>query len=154
MFAIIACASTLVAQDHNVGECVRRSDIFRDAEYAHPLPALRQVVADKARQTRNTFYVSPVCYFSNGVSNVMVYWREGRALILWEPYSNGDGPSQRRHELVWSRRFLLLNRDVVPTIDQVAGSSFLLPKALARHDILDCVRHGRKFVLYKRPRVR
>lgn len=84
----------------------------------------------------------------------MVYWREGRALILWEPRSNGNAPHQRRHELVWSRRFLLLDRDVVPTVNEVAGSSFLLTRALAKRDIRDCVRNGRRFIVYKRKRVR
>ena len=60
-------------------------EISRDAEYARPLSALKQVLAEKARHVRNTFYISPVCYFNNGASNAMVYWREGRALILWEP---------------------------------------------------------------------
>jgi hypothetical protein len=110
MFAIIACIYPAFAQTSKVGDCVRRGDIYRDKEYADPLPALRQVVLERARQNRNTFYIAPVCYLDNFYSSTMVYWREGRALILWEPHSKGDEPVQRRHELVWSRRFLLLDR--------------------------------------------
>ena len=138
---ILACADVLFAQTRKVDDCVRRGDIYRDAQYAHPLPALKQVVAEKARRNRNTFYVSPVCYLNNGVTSTLVYWREGRALILWEPYADAS-TKDRRHALVWSRRFLLLDRDVVPTLADVAGSSFLLPKALARRDIRECVRYG------------
>jgi hypothetical protein len=151
---VFAYAGTLCGQTPKGYDCERRGDIYRDADYRRPLHALKQVVAEKARGNRNTFYISPVCYLSNGYSIAHVYWPEGRALILWEPRSKGDEPSQRRHELVWSRRFWRLDKDVVPTVNEVAGSSFLLTRALARRDIRDCVRNGRKFVLYKRSRLR
>jgi hypothetical protein len=146
---VFICAGALLAQSGKVGDCIRRGDIYRDAEYANPLPALKQVVAEKARGRRNTFYVSPVCYFANGFSNTLVYWPEGRALILWEPDASAT-KERRRRELVWSRRFWRLDRDVVPTLADVGGSNFLLTKTHARQNIRDCVRNGRRFVLYKR----
>jgi hypothetical protein len=146
---VVACAGALFAQGSKAGDCIRRGDIYRDAKYAHPLPALKQVVAEKARGRRNTFYISPVCYFDNRYSNTVVYWREGRALILWEPDASAT-KERGRHDLVGSRRFWRLDKDVVPTLADVGGSSFLLTKADARHDIRDCVRNGRRFVLYKR----
>ena len=151
VLVLCACANTFFAQTPQAGDCVRREDIYHDAQYAHPLLALNQVVAEKAPRTRNTFYISPVCYFDNGFSHTVVYWREGQALILWEPDPTAT-KERRRHELVWSRRFWLLDKDVVPTLTEVAGSNYLLTEALARRDIRDCVRHGRKFVIYKRNR--
>ena len=148
LLVVFACGSSLYAQRTQAGECERRANISHDARYARPIPALKQVVAEKARHVRNTFYVSPVCYFNNGTSNAMVYWREGRALILWEPDPSAD-PDRRRHELVWSRRFLSLDKDVVPTLADVGGSSFLLTKQMARDMVRECVRDGKKLVLYK-----
>jgi hypothetical protein len=153
LFVVFACGSSLFAQRNQAGECEQRANISRDARYAHPIPALKQVVIEKARHARNTFYISPVCYFNNGASNAMVYWPEGRALILWEPDPSADA-NRRRHELVWSRRFLSLNKDVVPTLADVGGSSFLLTRKMARDMVRECMRDGKKFVLYKRTRLR
>jgi len=153
LLLILAFATTLFAQSGRPGECVRRMEISRDAEYARPLSALKQVLAEKARHVRNTFYISPVCYFNNGASNAMVYWREGRALILWEPDPSATA-SRRRHELVWSRRFLSLDKDVVPTLADVGGSNYLLTRELASRMVLECVRNGKRSVLYKRIRPR
>ena len=152
-FVVFACGPPLFAQRTQPGECERRADIFLDARYAHPLPALKEVVAEKARHARNAFYISPVCYFNKGASNAMVYWREGRALILWEPEPSATA-HRRRHELVWSRRFLSLDKDVVPTLADVGGSNFLLTRQMARDMVRQCVRDGKKFVLYKRTRLR
>jgi len=96
LLVIVACGCALSAQTRKIGDCVRRGDIYRDAQYAHPLPALKEVVAEKARRNRNTFYVSPVCYLSNGYGSVTVYWREGRALILSEAEA-GAPTETRRH---------------------------------------------------------
>jgi len=92
------------------------------------------------------FYISTVYYFGNEASNAMIYWKEGRALILWEPRSFG---TDRRHELVWSKRFLSLDKDVVPTLTDVGGSNYLVTRQWARQVIRDCVRNGEKFVLYQ-----
>jgi hypothetical protein len=133
---ILACVPSLFAQGGRPGECVRRVNIFRDAQYARPLPALKQVVAEKSHHARNTFHISPVCYFHNGASNAMVYWREGRALILWEPDPSATS-NRRRRELVWSRRFLSLDEDVVPTLADVGGSNYLLTREMARRMVRD-----------------
>jgi hypothetical protein len=152
LLVVFACGSSLFAQGTQAAECERRANISRDARYARPMPALKQVVIEKARHVRNTFYISPVCYFNNGASNAMVYWREGRALILWEP--DRSDANRRRHELVWSRRFLSLDKDVVPTLADVGGSSFLLTRQMARDMVRECVRDGKKLVLYKRTLLR
>src|SRR5438067_5303594 len=94
LLLILAFATTLFAQSGRPGERVRRMEISRDAEYARPLSALKQVVAEKARHVRNTFYISPVCYFNNGASNAMVYWREGRNSLEPDPSATA---SRRRH---------------------------------------------------------
>jgi hypothetical protein len=148
---IVVCSAPLLAQRTPMDGAVRA--FYRDQDYAYPLPALREVVAEKAKHRRNTFYVSPVHYFNHGASNAVVYWKEGRSLILWEPERSATSQG-RRHELVWSRRFLSLDKDVVPTLADVGGSTFLLTKAMARRMIRECVRNGQKFVVYKRTRRR
>jgi hypothetical protein len=144
--ALIISAPTCIAQNNTYDEAARHASIYKDPDYAHPLPALKQVVAEKARNRRNTFYVSRVYYFGNGANNAMVYWKEGRALILWEPYLS---VTDRRHELVLSRRFLSLDKDVVPTLADVSGSNYLVTRDWARQVIRDCVRNGERFILYK-----
>jgi hypothetical protein len=142
---IVVSTTVCLAQDNIYDESVRRASIHEDSDYAHPLAVLKQVVAEKAKSRRNTFYVSRVYYFGNGASNAMVYWKEGRALILWEPHLAG---TDRRHELVWSRRFLSLDKDVVPTLTDVGGSNYLITRDWTRQVLRDCVHNGAKFVLY------
>lgn len=143
---LVISATAILAQSNTYNEAARQASIYEDPDYARLVPALKQVVAAKARNRRNTFYVSRVYYFGNGANNAMVYWKEGRALILWEPHSSG---TDRQYELVRSRRFLSLDKDVVPTLTDVGGSNYLVTREWARQVVRDCVRDGEKFVLYK-----
>ena len=59
------------------------------------------------------------------------------------------GSENRIYELVWSRRFLDLKTDVVPTQDDIGGSSFLVTRQWAQEKIADCKQNGIKVVLYK-----
>ena len=145
MFVVFGVAGCL-AQGGTYDDAVKTASIYESPDYYDPLPALKEVVAEKAKSRRNTFYVSRVYFFDNGANHAMVYWKEGRALILWEPYLTG---TERKHELVWSRRFLSLDKDVVPTLNDVGGSNYLVTREWARRTIQKCVRYGEKFVIYK-----
>jgi hypothetical protein len=146
---ILFHAGTFFAQSTPDNQVVSTAPIRKDPRYAHPQAALKGVVDERGKQGRNTFYVSRVYYFGNGGNLAWVYWREGRAIILWEPDPSG---ANRKHELLWSRRFLSLDKDVVAREQDIGGSSYLESREWARHTIHDCTRHGSRFVIYRSSR--
>lgn len=78
-----------------------------------------------------------------GADQAWVYWREGRALILWEPSHDGI------RELAFSRRFVRLDHDVVPVNDKhlAAGSSYLVSDEWANGLIDECKSLGTQFMI-------
>jgi len=69
-----------------------------------------------------------------------VYWQEGRRLILWEGSPHADA-------LVRSRRVLDLDKDVVATEADVAGSTYLVTKAWVRDTLRDCREYGMRYTI-------
>jgi hypothetical protein len=118
------------------------------------LSALKELVVQRERTRRNHFYVGRVKVFENGYSSVLVYWKENRALILWEPGRGNDlrGNPDARYDLRDSRRYWRLNRDVVPTLNDVQGSSFLITRKDARTWIQECVHRGELYVVNRQAR--
>src|SRR5207249_2602272 len=105
---------------------------------------------------KNHFYVGRVQVTANGSHSVLVYWKENHALVLWEPGRGSDqhGNPDPKNDLVASRRYWRLDKDVVPTQADIAGSSFLITQQDAREWINDCVKHGERYVIDLRPRPR
>jgi hypothetical protein len=131
-------------------ELIKRISVRRHSYYAPlVLPALKELVAERGRVKRNHFYVGRVEVFEGGYHSVVVYWRENRALVLWEPGRGVDrrGDSDPRYDLRDSRRYWRLDKDVVPTLADIGGSSFLITRKDAREWIRDCVRHGERYVV-------
>ena len=118
---------------------VRNAPGFADLE-----AALKELVTQESTHSTNLFYVSPVELDPSAPSTAWVYWPNKKALILFEPGAGYDP----KLSLVWSRRYLDLKRDVVPTIKEVAGSNFLLSRAEAAAIVASC-KSGDKFVIEK-----
>ena len=90
----------------------------------------------------NVFYVSPAKLTPSSPPSAWVYWPAKKVLILMEPGAGYDP----KFVLVWSRRFIHLKKDVVPTIKDIGGSNFLLSKAEANAIVASC-ESGDKFVI-------
>jgi len=139
---LMVCGLPCLAQS----EVISRTSIYDHPDYSEPMPALRELVREKARGRRNTFYISKVQTFSNGYDHAWVYWKEGNALILWEPFLTG---TDREHELVWSSRYLRFGKEIVPPERYYEGSDFLTWMKDGREIADECVRDGVKFVVIK-----
>ena len=121
--------------------------IRQHADYRNFLTALNTLVAQNAKHRKNTFYVSKLdVTFESGDELYIadVYWKEDNSIILLESHST-DWP----HALLWSRRYWRLDRDVVPTLNDVAGSNYLLTRAESRRMIRRCLQ-GDRFVVQRR----
>jgi hypothetical protein len=151
LLAILIFSAAASAQD----KVVSRIPVRKHPDYApHVIPALKRLVAQSGIKRRSHFYVCRVETFENGYDHAWVYWKENRAFVLWELLQghNARGDSDPTYDLVDSRRYLERDEDVVPTLDDVGGSTFLVTRQWWRDTVQDCVRHGDSFVIYKRAR--
>jgi hypothetical protein len=115
--------------------------------YGGPEKTLRQLVTRKGTQRVNHFCV--IGYREPGGSEyAWVIWKEGRALILWEPSADPEYPMS----LSTSRRFLHLDRDVVASDEEVNGSTYLVTREWVGQLTRDCESHGDTFTVSKEPK--
>jgi len=117
----------------------------------HVLPALKLLVREYGKARINHLYVSPVDVFENGAYSALVYWKENNARVLWEPYSgyNKEGNHDPNYDLRDSRRYWRLKKDVVATLADVGGSSYLLTRSDAQRMVQDCRLRGEKYVVIR-----
>ena len=108
--------------------------------FSNPRAVLRKLVARKGKARRNSFCVIGYQYPDGGKS-AWVYWREGKAIILWEPTGN------EIDDLTLSRRYLRLTKDVVENDNQVQGSTYLVTRQWVNSLLQDCQTKGEKFTL-------
>ena len=133
------------------------------AEFNPVLPVLQRMV-DEAEVYKdwldkqsirgiNHLYVCPVTKFkyseNNYVYTTWVYWQEGEAIVLWEPGRSGDVET-RDMDLVYSRRFLSLTQDVVPTQDDIGSSTYLVDQEWVDTRINECKQRGDAYLVTKR----
>ena len=113
--------------------------------FANPQLALGALVRRDATTTQNHFCV--IAYrFGNGELLAWVHWLERNAIILWEPRVDG-----RDRALIWSRRYLRLDRDVVSSDEELHGSTYRVTKSWVQGIIADCASIGSHFVIEKHP---
>ena len=101
---------------------------FRD--YKHVLTEFAHKHRPKAG---NDFCISGF-YTRDNLKSAWVIWRQGRQMILWEGQQNLDD----------SRRDLHLASDVVPTEDDLRGSTYRVTKAWVKRIRVVCEQSGVK----------
>lgn len=116
--------------------------VSEDSDFSRPREVLGRLVARKAKTRKNTFCVIGYRY-PDGNEQAWVHWREGRAVILWEPV---EGLA----DLTQSRRYLRIPRDVVADEAALKGSSYLVTRKWVDTLLGDCREHGETLVLYKK----
>lgn len=110
--------------------------------FAESVAILKTLVREKGESRTNHLYVSPIKKVGKA-SFVWVYWREKRQLILWESFDT------EKCKLSDSRRTFDLDKDVVPTIDDINGSTYLVDEEWARKTIGDCMKNGKEYIIQK-----
>lgn len=111
-----------------------------DKTYEPVSGALTALVRQKATVTLN--HLCAVGYRNpDGSTYAWVYWREGKALILWEPHVAGS-PAKA---LSASRRYLQLDRDAVANTDQLKGSTYKITQEWVHQITRECELYGERF---------
>jgi hypothetical protein len=150
LFQLLILSLIVAATAFSQEKLVKRISVRQHPYYAaQVLPALKELVVQRGKARVNHFYVGRVEVLEGGYHSVLVYWVENRALVLWEPGRgyNREGDSDPKYDLADSRRYWRLDKDVVPTLNDVGGSSFLITRKDARKWVRDCIRYGVRYVV-------
>jgi hypothetical protein len=145
-----AIAACLISR--SISAETTRTELFRvsqNPKFAKPREVLHQLIArqKKTRLTRNTFCVIGYRYISdakNADDIAWVYWKEQKAIILWEPSNLEMEPIT---QLARSRRYLKMPDDFVKTESDIAGSTYLETWKWANDLIKTCHAKGDKYTI-------
>ena len=122
-------------------------DFRKDPSYQSPVPALENWLAQREKPPRGPQHFCAVGYRNaDGATRAWIHWKEGRMLLLWE----GTDPDYRPNALIISRRQLSFDTDVVPTEDDINGSTYLVSKAWVAERLDDCARYGFRYTVKAR----
>jgi hypothetical protein len=119
------------------------------AEYEEKLAALAGFLRYHGKRKSNTFHVARLAQDpkqSDSDETLYAYWPEGRAILILSHFA----PGTERDDYAWAaaKAVIDLRTDVVPTDDDVGGSTYLVSKPWVDHIVAGCLR-GRKIVLMK-----
>lgn len=133
--ALALCTADSARADDRAEKPFRVSE---SAVFFRPRVALERFVA--ASHARNAD-LCVVAYpgRAGGAPHAWIVWPGRRALVLWEPTAD------HTDNLMLSRRWLDLDRDVVATDDDVAGSTYLVTRAWVDQTVADCNQYGERF---------
>lgn len=107
-----------------------------------PVEATLRTLLDRRHQGRVSHFCVIGQRLDDGSRQAWVHWREGRAIILWEPVLDGVA------NLRWSRRYLRLGRDIVPDDDpRLSSSTYLTGIGWFRDLVAQCNAMGSTFRL-------
>jgi hypothetical protein len=139
--------ASLVLETHEARATEHADQFFsvlHNPAFSNPEASLERLIA--RRGTRPKDHVCVVGYRAALPSGerAWVYWAEARALVLWEPMVAEARPGDA---LLFSRRTLSLDRDVVPTEADLHGSTYRVTKAWVDSVLSDCRTHGERFVI-------
>jgi hypothetical protein len=120
-------------------------DTRTDPDFGDAVPALRKLLAEAAPPIVGPQHFCVVGYRSAaGDEGAWVHWRERRTLIFW---LGGGDPEYAAEAIVRSRRNLNLDRDVVATEADLAGSTYLVTKAWVAKTLADCAAKGAQYTV-------
>jgi hypothetical protein len=107
-------------------------DIKSEPQFANYKKAVTEYAKAKRPGLVNDFCILGYLTGDN-LKNAFVIWRQGRRIIVW------DGGDQ---SLADSQRIINLRSDVVPTENDVHGSTYLVTKAWVAEVTASCGRNG------------
>ena len=117
--------------------------------YAAKLPTLKGFLARYAKQRINTFYIAKARN-DDGREYLYAYWKEDRSILLLGHFNflgkNTD------FGWLYNKARVDLRTDVVPTEEDIHGSTFLVDRPWVNRIIKACTTKGKKLVIVKHSR--
>ncbi|HWO01244.1 MAG TPA: hypothetical protein VNS63_18435 [Blastocatellia bacterium] len=121
------------------------------ADYYAKLHVLRGFIQRYGRTHVNRIYVAKADS-GDGSSFLYGYWPEGHSILLlghFNPTFEGQRKTTDYSWLEYKTR-TDLRTDVVPTVEDIGGSSYLVDRPWTRRIIKACIAGGRKVIIDRR----
>ncbi len=148
--AVSAGASTSMADAARPSAPAQATPIARKPQFRCVAALLQRIVDDARSRSRQRLYISPVERGDGGGAFVRVYWPQQRAILLIDwPATCGDEDLRIDDAaLGWYRTKarIDLDTDVVPTPEDIGGSTYLVDRAWVDRVIAAC-RAGHRLVI-------
>ena len=123
-------------------------------DYRERLHVLRKFVHRYGKSRVHRIYVAKADP-GDGKTYLYGYWREGHSILIlthFTPTFDGGKETTDYGWLEYKAR-IDLHTDVVPSAEDVGGSTFLVDKPWADRIVKTCVTDGRKIVIHRTDRV-
>jgi hypothetical protein len=123
------------------------------ADYRGKLHVLRGFVRRYGRTNLNRIYVAKADS-GDGSMFLYGYWPEGHSILLLGHFNPTFDGSRETTDYGWLeyKTRTDLRTDVVPTVNDIGGSSYLVDRPWTRRVIRVCVARGLKIVIKRRAR--
>jgi hypothetical protein len=139
-------AALIAGASLGVGGAAQPVPLDEIPEFRNPEAALVALLDQRGASGTHEFCV--VAFREGKEERAWVWWKQGNALILWEPETGPDAALA----LVHSRRFLDLEKDVVATDEEIAGSTYRVSHPWVTSLLRNCEMHGKSFRITPRRR--
>ena len=151
--AVMLCAVFAIASTGNAAlpqPSARATPIARQPEFRCVAALLQRIVDDARSRSRQRLYIGPVERGDGGGAFVRVYWPQQRAILLidWPATCRDEDLRIDDAALGWYRTKarIDLDTDVVPTPEDIGGSTYLVDRAWVDRVITAC-RAGHRLVI-------
>ena len=114
------------------------------------LHVLRKFVHHYGSRRMNQILVARVDP-GDGESSLYGYWREGNSILLLTHFTPTFEAGKETTDYGWleHKARIDLHKDVVPTVQDVGWSTYLVDKAWADRIVKACVKGNRRVVIYR-----
>ena len=145
---LIAALCCFTAQSSTSDSVVSKPDL------AGKVATLQEYVSRCGRNQINTFYIANLRN-DDGKKYWYAYWREGQSILLFEHFAPVDPGSGGYISYEWLDRKarIDLRTEVVPTKEEIGGSSFLEDKPWVDRIVSGCIARGQRYVIKRTARV-
>jgi hypothetical protein len=122
-------------------------------EYADKVGALNVFVARFGRKRINRIFVAKI-QSEDGEESLYGYWKEDNSILLLYHFSYIDDNEDNDSYYYWlySKASIDLETEVVPTEEDINGSTYLVDKPWVDRIVKACLTKGRRLVIHKKAR--
>jgi hypothetical protein len=119
-------------------------------EYGKKMAALNQFIDGYGKRGINRIFVAKVKN-DDGTEDLFGYWKEDNSILILYHFNPCDDDDDKKLCYSWAydKARVDLRTDVVPTEDDIKGSTYLVDKPWADRIVKACLTKGRKFVIHR-----
>jgi hypothetical protein len=125
---LMFCAGNVAAQN------LKSTPVRSHRNFSGIVATLKELVAREGKLRRNTFFIADVRR-EDGRDYSYAYWKEDKSIIILHLPLEKESAS---YEWLYGKARVDLETDVVPTREDIGGSSFLVDRAWVNKILKQC----------------